>query len=63
MNTKFTLPSDHVAKFLMHSNSIKQKWIKQKLKKLLEEAAAKELIFNKDETAPNIGNFLCVLGR
>ena len=50
----------------MHSNSIKQKWIKQKLKKLSEEAAAKELheqIFNKDETARNIGNFLCALGR
>ena len=66
MNNKCTLPSDHVAKFLMHSNSIKQKWIKQKLKKLSEEAAAKELheqIFNKDETARNIGNFLCALGR
>ena len=63
---KFTLPSDHVAQFLMHSNSFKRKWIKQKLKKLSEEAAAKELheqIFNKDETARNTGNFLCALGR
>ena len=50
----------------MHSNSIKQKSIKQKLKKLSEEADAKELRaqnFNKDETAQNHGNFLCALDR
>ena len=50
----------------MHWNSIKQKRIKQKLKKLSEEAAAKELRaqnFNKDETAQNHGNFLCALDR
>ena len=50
----------------MHWNSIKQKRIKQNLKKLSEEAAAKELRaqnFNKDETAQNHGNFLCALDR
>lgn len=70
MNNKFTLCyksfSNLITKFLMHSNSIKQKSIKQKLKKLSEEADAKELRaqnFNKDETAQNHGNFLCALDR